>query len=198
MNPTIRLVSASLLLGISLITLSAQQTQQSSAPSSFAAGFRSDFLKTWDDFTKKMVALAEAMPEEKYSWRPGEGVRSVGEVFTHVASGSYFYLQLAGVQTPAGVDVKRVDSLKEKGRIIEALTQSCDYVKEIISKTTDADFTKPTKIFGREGTVREVYFMLATHQPEHLGQSIAYARMNGVVPPWTAERQARQQQPVKK
>ena len=186
------------LLGLCSNTARTQDQQKSTGVTSFASGFRSDCLATWDDFSKKMVALAEAMPQEKYSWRPGEGVRSVGEVFTHVAGGSYWFMQMAGIQPPAGVDLKSVDSLKEKAKIVEVLKQSCEHVRQAMMKTSDADFNKPAKIFGRDGTVREVFFLLVTHQPEHLGQSIAYARMNGVVPPWTAERQAQQQPPTKK
>ena len=195
----ITLIGAFLLLfGLCLSTIHAQEMQKPAAPTSFASAFRNDCLGVWDDFTKKMVALAEAMPEEKYSWRPGEGVRSVGEVFTHIASGNYFILQMAGVKPPAGIDVKMVDSVKGKAKIIETLKQSCEFARQSLMNTSDADFGKPAKIFGQDKTVREAYFLLVTHSPEHLGQSIAYARMNGVVPPWTAERQARQQQQQEK
>jgi uncharacterized damage-inducible protein DinB len=193
MNATVRAVCWLSLCMISLSPARAQESQKPAA-ASFAAAYRSDLLKTWDDFSGKIVALAEAMPEAKYTWRPTEGVRSVGEVYTHIASANYMLPQMAGVQPPAGVDVKGIDSLKDKAAIVATLKQSCEHVKQALSNTSDADFDKPVNIFGRDATVREAYLLLVTHQPEHLGQSIAYARMNGVVPPWTAERQARQQE----
>jgi uncharacterized damage-inducible protein DinB len=197
MRIVFRIALLPILLGLGLWTGSAQEPQKPASATSFTAGFRADLLAYCDDFSKKMVALAEAIPQEKYSWRPGEGVRSVGEVFTHVASGNFWYMQMAGIQPPAGVDLKAVDSLKEKAKIIEILKVSCEHVRLAISKSSDADLEKPAKVFGRDGTVRQVFFLLATHQPEHLGQSIAYARMIGVVPPWTAERQAQQPAPNK-
>ena len=89
------------------------------------------------------------MPQEKYSWRPGEGVRSVSEVFVHIAGANFLFPTFIGV--------------------------------------SDADLDKPTKLFGRSTTTREVLLVMATHMHEHLGQSIAYARVNGVVPPWSAK-----------
>ena len=197
MRLIVRCVLSTALLGVCLISASAQEMQKPATSASFASSFRSDVLTQWKEFTDKIVSLAEAMPEEKYSWRPGPGVRSVGEVYTHIANGSFFFMKMAGIEPPAGVDMKMVDSLKEKAKIVAILKQSCEHARQAISKSSDADLNKPAKIFGRDGTVREVFFIFATHQPEHLGQSIAYARMNGVVPPWTAERQAQQQAPKK-
>ena len=176
-----------------VMPLVAQESAKPTAGGAPSSGFRAEFLTQWNDFSKKTVDLAEAMPVEKYSWRPGPGVRSVGEVYAHIAGGNFWFLNMVGVQPPADVDVKKIDSLKEKADIVAVLKKSCEQVKQAILKTSDAELDKPAKIMGRPGTVREVFFMLATHQPEHLGQSIAYARMNNVIPPWTAERQTKQQ-----
>ena len=164
------------------------------------SGFRADFLKQWDTLEKKFVALAEAVPQEKYTWRPTPEVRSFSEVFLHVAGANYFYLEGVGVPPPAGVDRKTYEkSTTDRAKIVEQLKQSFDLVRETVLKTSDADLEKPAKLYGQPATVRDVLFAMVTHQPEHLGQSIVYARLNGVVPPWTAERQARQQQqPPKK
>lgn len=203
MTRSLRLSISLVALGCGLLTAFSQEgsnaAQQKSSPKvQPASGFRGEFLTHWGEFGKKIVSLAQAMPVEKYSWRPGEGVRSVGEVYTHVAGGNYWFLQMIGVQPPAGVDTKQIGSLTDKEKIVEALMQSCEYMRQAVLKTPDADLSKPAKIFGREGTVREVFLMILTHDSEHLGQSIAYARMNGVVPPWTAEQQAKQQQAPKK
>ena len=198
MKTLLRLYSLVALFGLLLVTGSAQETAKPTTPDTLTHNFRAEFLRQWDDFGNKMIALADAMPKDKYSWRPGVGVRSVGEVFAHVASGNFGFMKMIGVDLPSGIDRKSVDSLTDKEKIVEVLKKSFEHVRQAIVKTADADFDKPAQIFGREGTVREVFFLLATHQPEHLGQSIAYARMNGVVPPWTAERQVQQQPPVKK
>jgi uncharacterized damage-inducible protein DinB len=164
------------------------------------SGFRADFLKEWDALEKKFVGLAEAIPQEKYTWRPTPEVRSVSEVFLHVAGGNYFYLDGMGVALPAGMDRKNYEkSTTDRAQTVEQLKQSFDRVRETVLKTSDADLEKPAKLYGQASTVREVLFALVTHTPEHLGQMIVYARECGVVPPWTAERQARQkQQPPKK
>ena len=159
------------------------------------SGFRSDFLKEWDALEKKFVALAEAIPQAKYTWRPTPEVRSVSEVFLHVAGGNYFYLDGMGVPPPAGLDRKTFEkSTTDRAKIVEQLKQSFDLVRETMLKTSDADLEKPARLYGQPSTSREVFFVLVTHTPEHLGQMIVYARECGVVPPWTVERQARQKQ----
>lgn len=174
---------------------------QAAAPAAPAAsdappsGFRADFLKEWNALEKKFVGLAEAIPQEKYTWRPTPETRSVSETLLHVAGGNYFYLDGMGVPPPAGMDRKNYDkSTTDRAKIVEQLQQSFGLVRETLLKTSDADLAKPAKLYGQPSTVREVLFTLVTHTPEHLGQMIVYARECGVVPPWTAERKARQQQ----
>ena len=156
------------------------------------AGFRGDFLKDVSDVQKKITDLAGAMPQEKYSWRPMEGVRSVSEVFNHIAGSNYFLPTMVGAKAPEGYSSDEGKKLTDKAKVVENLKESFDYLKGLMMKTTDADLDKPTKWFGEDVTVRFVYFQIATHLHEHLGQSIAYARSNNVVPPWTAAQEAAQ------
>lgn len=198
--------NAFLLMLVLLIAapLVAQSAAPAAAPAAAAmeapkAGFRADFLKEWGALEKKFVALAEAVPQEKYTWRPTPEVRSVSEVFLHVAGGNYSYLDGLGVPPPAGVERSNFDkSTTDRAQIVQHLKQSFDLVRETMLKTSDADLEKPAKLYGRPSTAREVFFTLVTHTPEHLGQMIVYARECGVVPPWTAARQARQKQPPPK
>lgn len=182
------------------LPLLAQSGAQAAAPATAAmeappSGFRADFLKEWDSLEKKFVGLAEAIPQEKYTWRPTPETRSVSETLLHVAGGNYFYLDGMGVPPPAGMDRKNYEkSTTDRAAIAEQLKQSFGLVRETVLKTSDADLAKPAKLYGQASTVREVLFTLVTHTPEHLGQMIVYARECGVVPPWTAERQARQKQ----
>ena len=136
---------------------------------------------------EKLVALAEAMPADKYTWRPGAGVRSVGEVFMHVASANYFLPTFWGAKVPAGVDPRSLEKDgADKAKTVAALKQSFDFVHQAIEAVPDSDLHKPVKIFGRDAVVVEVMLGIATHDHEHLGQAIAYARMNTIVPPWSA------------
>src|SRR5229473_8549865 len=150
-------------------------------------GLRGELLRSLEDARGKVIELATAMPESKYAWRPAKGVRSVGEVYLHIAQANYTLPHLAGVAIPADVDAAKLgDARLDKAQTLAALTASFTHAVEAITDTPDSTLDRPAKIFGREGTVREVFVITVAHAHEHLGQSIAYARTNGVVPPWTA------------
>jgi uncharacterized damage-inducible protein DinB len=135
----------------------------------------------------ELLALAEAVPAEKYGWRPGPGVRSVGEVYMHVANANYFLPTFWGVQPPAGVDRRALEKEgADKARTVATLKASFDHLRHAIDEVPDADLGKPVNFFGRQLTVADLLLQAASHAHEHLGQSIAYARMNGIVPPWSA------------
>ncbi|MEX1139276.1 MAG: DinB family protein [Bacteroidota bacterium] len=148
-------------------------------------GVRADILAWIEDAEKKLVGLAEAMPAEKYGWRPGEGVRSVGEVYMHAATANLGIPRMIGTDAPMKMDQGMEKSITEKAKIVEMLKKSFAHVKEVIGKVSDADLDKATKMFGQESTYRNVLMLLVAHNHEHLGQSIAYARTNGVTPPWS-------------
>jgi uncharacterized damage-inducible protein DinB len=173
------------------------QSGAPAAPTAPATGFRADFLADWDEMAKNAVRLAEAMPAEKYTWRP-EGARSVSEIYLHIAGGNFGFMRLLGAQPPAGIDPRTLEkSTTEKAKVVEILKQSFDHVRQTVLNTSDADLDKPVKLFGQPSTIRNVLYIVGTHQHEHFGLTIAYARINGVVPPWTADRQAQQQQKPK-
>ncbi|HSG46891.1 MAG TPA: DinB family protein [Longimicrobiales bacterium] len=141
---------------------------------------------------EKLEGLAEAIPEEAYDWRPGEGVRSVGEVFIHVAADNYLLPAILGVEAPAetGItaDYATVQAYEarelSKAEIVAGLRASFDHLEAAVASTrTDLDRTATA--FGTEFTTGGLWTMAVTHLHEHLGQGIAYARSNGVVPPWS-------------
>jgi uncharacterized damage-inducible protein DinB len=143
------------------------------------------------DLQKKFVTLAQAVPAEKYSWRPGEGVRSIGEVYLHISAANHNIPTMMGVPPAAQYMAKDFQtSITDKDKIIEQLNQSFDFAIATVQKMTNADFAKPEKALGPDANAGDVVYILVTHAHEHLGQSIAYARMNGVVPPWTAAAEA--------
>ena len=162
-----------------------------------ATDYRAEVNFWLQDAETKLVGLAQAMPQEKYTWRPGEGVRSVSEVFMHVAGGNYMIPRMIGAP-PSTSFTREMQTWTDKAKVIEALQQSFAYVRQAVSAVPDADLDKPLKVFGRDSTYRGAMMLLATHAHEHLGQAIAYARSNSVVPPWTAEAEARRAaQPAK-
>jgi uncharacterized damage-inducible protein DinB len=151
------------------------------------AGFRGDFINQLNDVQKKLVSLAEAVPEEKYSWRPTPGVRSIAEVYVHVSLANYGLAGFLGVKPPAGVDRDAEKHPPSKEKIVELIKTSFDHMRNVAANIPDADLDKQVKFFGGKMTSeRAVLFLIANHMHEHLGQSIAYARTNGVVPPWSA------------
>ena len=135
--------------------------------------------------SRQLVQLAEAVPAEKFGWRPAPGVRSVSEVYIHLALGNYFLLDRAGVKT--GFDLAKLGtdpekSITDKAEVIRLLRTSLDAVA---SAYKTADRQKKVQIFNRDAVADGVFLRILLHNNEHMGQSIAYARMNGVVPPWS-------------
>jgi len=155
------------------------------APAGAAAGFKAEVTRSVEDAEKKVIALAEKFPAEKYGWHP-EGARSTGDAFMHIVNGNYGYAAFMGTPRPEGITRESLAKITEKAQIVDALKKSFTHLKTAIANASDMD--KPVKLFGgREGTVREVMLLAATHDHEHMGQLIAYARVNGIVPPWSEE-----------
>ena len=185
----------------SILLSRAQERPDSQAPGSKAptSGYRAEFLEDVAYYEQRYTRLAEAMPAEKYTWRPAEGVRSVGEVYAHIISANYGVARALGTPFPAGFDIKSVAALSpDKSRVVQALKDSFAHFRGAILALNDTDADKPQKMFNRQTTLRGSLMMIDRHWGEHLGQSIAYARVNGVVPPWTEELQQQQQKPAEK
>ncbi|NBC05523.1 MAG: hypothetical protein GVY20_17705 [Bacteroidetes bacterium] len=135
------------------------------------------------NYASRVVQLAEAMPADTYDWSPDEDVRSVGEVFTHIAQANYMILGSFGINSP--VDVESIGSLTDKGEIVEALRESNEFVLDSVANLTDQQLTDSYELFGRSLNGEGILVFMLNHTSEHVGQSIAYARMNDVTPPWS-------------
>ena len=152
---------------------------------------RKQFLADLDTLQSKFLALAQAFPAEKYSWRPAPGVRSVGEAFMHVASEFYVYAPMAYGATrspviPRGQDsFKKFESMSTKPDVLKHLNEGFAYTKQAINAVEVSQLTGSRKLFGGDHNIIETSFAMTDDLHEHLGQLIAYARMNGVVPPWS-------------
>jgi uncharacterized damage-inducible protein DinB len=164
---------------------------QAAAQDSALKGLRGDLAADVATLEQKYVGLAEAMPSSTWDWSPMEGVRSVGEVFCHVAGANYMIPRFFGVESPADApDVERLcaatDLSERKAGTVEALRVSFEFARKALAEVSDASLDDATKLFGRDTTKRAAMLLYVTHMHEHLGQSVAYARSNGVVPPWSA------------
>lgn len=184
-------LAVTLLLASSTATFAQGESQTKPAAATPASGPRAEFLKELDNVEKKMVSLAEAMPQDKLTWRPMEGVRSVSEVYMHMAGSNFRFTQSLGIKPPAGVEGDP-EKITDKAKVVETLKQSFTQLRQAATNTPDADWDKTITVSGRSINVREAFFRQALGLREHLGQSVAYARMNRVVPPWTAAREAQQ------
>jgi len=151
-----------------------------------------DILLSFSDSEQKVLALAKAVPEEKYSWRPAPGVRTFGEVFMHIVSANQLLMKLA-TSTPSADELKMAfeeqskleKQTLSKERIIQLLTESFAAVRKSLESARPGNLAQSADFFGTPTTRRGIFVNLDVHIGEHLGQAIAYARMNGITPPWS-------------
>ena len=156
-------------------------------------GIVSELLKDISDVETKVMALAKAMPDSAYAWRPAPGVRSTGEVFQHIAADNYFMPALMDKPAPKDTGItkeyKTAAAFEKKpmdrAAVLAELTKSFEFLKSSLSSTTDAQLGAAMDVFGQKSTARGLWITTATHLHEHLGQLIAYARSNKVTPPWS-------------
>ena len=179
--------AALLLLALPHHTLRAQDVPNRES----AVEVRKQFLADLDTLESKFLALANAIPANKYAWRPAQGVRSVGEAFMHVASEFYVYAPMAygaarSPVIPRGQDAfKKFESMSTKDDVVKHLKEGFAYAKQSITGIDEGQLTGSRKLFGGDHTIIETSFAMTDDLHEHLGQLIAYARMNGVTPPWS-------------
>jgi len=154
-----------------------------------AGDFKTEALNRVSTLEKKFTELAAAMPEDSYKWRPGEGVSSVSELYLHVAGANYGLTRFIGAAPPEGMDLRGLpESTTDKDKIAPKLAGSFAHLKGAIEKMDVGHADEAVKMFGGETTQRGAVLNILEHLSEHLGQAIAYARVNSVVPPWTAAR----------
>jgi uncharacterized damage-inducible protein DinB len=139
----------------------------------------------WGHVSGQLIALAEATPPEKFAWRPAPGVRSTSEVYMHIAVANFYLLSITGPALPADFKPDLEKSVTAKADVVAWLKRSLEAVRAAHPAVTPADFQRKVKVFGRDATVDGMYLRIIVHANEHMGQLIAYARMSGVVPPWS-------------
>lgn len=148
--------------------------------------FNSSFQASYDAANGKILQLANAFNDEQLAWRPGEGVRSSQEVFLHVAQANFFLSSKLGAKMPEGINPAEMDKFDgTKEEMIALLKQSIDFAKQAVAAVPESDLGKEIQFFGQTDSEMRYILILVEHAHEHLGQLIAYARVNGVVPPWS-------------
>jgi uncharacterized damage-inducible protein DinB len=141
----------------------------------------------WKHVSQQLISLAEATPAEKYAWRPAPGVRSTSEAYMHLVIANFYLLSVTGPKMPADLNEKMEKSVTSKEEVISWLKRSLEAVKTAHAAITPKDLERQVKIAGRDATVDGMYLRIIVHANEHMGQLIAYARMTGVVPPWSKQ-----------
>ena len=155
------------------------------------AGARQELLNDINVLERKVIGLAQAMDEKRYGWTPMEGVRTVRQVYLHIAINNYVFPTMTGTRPPANIDfganyegVQKYENADlSKAEVVRELRESFEHLKAALAEAGDLDRT--VQFFGRPATARRVWLETLFHIHEHLGQSIAYARANHVVPPWS-------------
>jgi uncharacterized damage-inducible protein DinB len=152
------------------------------------AGIRGEMIASMQDAGSKIQELATAIPDGKYTWKPSKDVRSAGQVFLHVVQANYLLPSFFGVQpTMSKEELMKLDTqTMEPAKIRQMLTESYAWATKAIADTPDSDLETQVEFFGMKMSKRAAMLLLTSHSHEHLGQSIAYARSNNIVPPWTA------------
>jgi uncharacterized damage-inducible protein DinB len=160
------------------------------APSLFAQkapeGIWEGYDGEWKHVSQQLVALAEATPPEKFAWRPAAGVRSTSEVYMHIAIANFWLLRVTGPKMPPELKEDSEKTINSKADVISWLKRSLEAVKQAHLAETPQDLERKVHVADRDATVDGMYLRIIVHANEHMGQLVAYARMNGIVPPWSA------------
>jgi uncharacterized damage-inducible protein DinB len=150
-------------------------------------GIWQGFDGEWTHVSQQLVALAEATPPEKFAWRPAPGARSTSEVYLHIVEANFYLLSVTGPKMPDDLKEDADKTVTSKAEVIRWLKRSLEAVKTAHRAEAPADLQRKVHIVDRDATVDGIYLRILVHDNEHMGQLIAYARMTGVVPPWSKQ-----------
>jgi uncharacterized damage-inducible protein DinB len=139
----------------------------------------------WRHVSEQLIALAEATPEKNFTWRPAPGVRSTSEVYMHIVDANFYLLSVTGIKMPDDLKEDADKTVTSKAAVIAWLKRSLEAVKQAHLKENPQHLALKVHIEDRDSTVDWMYLRIIIHANEHMGQLVAYARMTGVVPPWS-------------
>ena len=170
---------------LSLLLLSLSPALSSAQNQKLPEGIWQGYDGEWLHVSQQLIALAEATPAEKFSWRPAPGVRSTSEVYMHIVMANFYLLSVTGPKMPADLKEDAEKTVTSKQEVIAWLKRSLHAVKEAHLAEKPDDLRRKVHIMDRDATVDGMYLRIIVHANEHMGQLVAYARMTGVVPPWS-------------
>jgi hypothetical protein len=187
---TVRIATAATLVSILAAFVAPAPACAQDVLDAKSAGYvRDRYLADLDTLHAKITALAEAIPAEKYSWRPGEGVRSISEALMHIVGEWYYFTPVSvGGKAPDNFGtpreaLPRLEKITAKNEVLAEMSKSWAHSR---AQVAGADVSKLTGRYKPwDATLAEAAFVMSGDLHEHLGQLIAYARMNGVTPPWS-------------
>lgn len=184
------------ILSLTLMTTCAPALLGQTPAPAPAPGLARELLNAWNRVGQDIVEIAEAMPAEKYSFKPTPEVRSFGEQLLHIAGANYLFVANAKGEK-AGPEDLSPERYPTKSDIVRVLRESFEAGAGLISPATDAQMIEPVKhAFGNQMISRYGFWSYQMrHAFEHRGQCIVYLRLSGIVPPSTARAQARQAPP---
>ena len=149
------------------------------------AGLWQGYDGEWQHVSGLLIALAEATPEKNFAWRPAPGVRSTSEVYMHIVMANFYLLSVTGPKMPPGLKIASEKTVIAKADVIDWLKRSLEAVQTARANLKPGDLERKVTIGDRSATVDGMYLRIIIHDNEHMGQLIAYARVNGIVPPWS-------------
>ena len=184
-----RSFTALVLAAVALVAVPSHARAQDVINKESAAEMKASYIADLKVMEDKFVGLANAMPADKYTWRPMDGVRSVSEVFMLAAMEGYGFIPRSFGGKPASLgtpdEVKKLQALTDKTQIIDHLKKGFAYAKDQLTAMDPATLTGKKTVMGNQMSASAAMFAIGGDLHEHLGQMIAYARMNHVVPPWS-------------
>jgi uncharacterized damage-inducible protein DinB len=166
---------------VSVVILMAAPVYGQKAPPGIWEGYDGE----WMHVSEQLVALAEATPAERFAWQPAPGVRSTSEVYMHIVEANFYLLSVTGPKMPTDLREDADKKVTSKAEVIAWLKRSLEAVKTAHLAETPEGLKRKVHIADREATVDGMYLRILVHANEHMGQLVAYARMTGVVPPWS-------------
>jgi len=149
-------------------------------------GLWQGFDGEWARIARRLIALAEATPHEQFAWRPAPGVRSTSEIYMHTVLSNLYLLSVTGPEFPPELrSMNPEKTVTARADVIGWLKRSLEAVATARAALKPGDLSRKVKVLDREATVDGMYLRIIVHANEHMGQLVAYARMNGTALPWS-------------
>ena len=177
------------LASIALVSVPAPARAQDVMTKDSVASLKASFIADLDTIHEKFLGLAQAFPQDKYTWRPMDGVRSVSEVLMLAAMEGYSFIPTSFGAKAADLgsreEAAKLRTLSDKAQVIEHLNKGFAHAKKELQALDPATLTGKRKVMGQDRSAADVVLFIGGDLHEHLGQMIAYARTNHIVPPWS-------------